>query len=475
MLRGAGILQKQEAEYHFEKTHFIGIGGAGMSGLAKILLEKGIPVSGSDCSFSPVVESLQEMGAVCFQGHAAENIADDVKLVVYSSAIRQNNPEIVAAKEKGIEVVCRAELLARLMLLQTGISVAGTHGKSTTTGMLSTILLHTKDMAPTVVGGAYLPQIHGNAQLGAGKYLVAESDESDGSFLLLHPQLAIVTNIEVDHLDHYGSYENVLQGFTDFLNQLPENGFAMLNIDSPGVREILPVLTVKDYLTYSVESQEGDIYAEAIAYHGRGSSFSCIYQGKSLGPVELSVPGIYNVSNALAAIGVALQIGVSWADILTGLKAFQGVGRRFEILGVEQGVTVVDDYAHHPTEIKATLAAAKNMGYKRIIGVFQPHRYSRTQALFEEFTNSFLDSDELILNSIYAASEDPIPGVSGKGLAEAIRQKHSGKVDYYDTHEEILTDLVTRVKDGDLVIMIGAGNLRQVGIQLIKALQGGGK
>lgn len=468
-------MQKQAGTYSFGKTHFIGIGGAGMSGLAKILLEKGLAVSGSDCSFSSVVEHLQQMGAVCFGEQKRENITDDIDLVVYSSAIRQNNPEILAAREKGIEVVCRAELLARLMSLQIGISVAGTHGKSTTTGMLSTILLGTAGMAPTVVGGAYLPQIHGNAQLGAGKYLVAESDESDGSFLLLHPEIAVVTNIEADHLDHYGSYEKVLEGFTDFLNQLPEQGLAVVCLDSPGVKDILPRLTVKQVITYSVATSDGDFGAEDICYHGRGSAFTCTHHGKSMGRVELSVPGIYNVSNALAAVAVALHIGVDWQDILKGLKAFQGVGRRFEILGVEKDVTVVDDYAHHPTEIKATLAAAKNMGYNRIIAVFQPHRYSRTQALFHEFTDSFLDSDEIIMNGIYAASEDPIPGVSGAILADAIRKKHHCKIDYYDTREEILKDLLARVKPGDLVMMIGAGNLRQVGIQLVEALQTGGK
>lgn len=468
-------MQKQEEGYSLGKTHFIGIGGAGMSGLAKILLEKGIAVSGSDCSFSPVVEGLQQMGAVCFEGHKKENITDDIQLVVYSSAIRQDNPEIVAAKEKAIEVVCRGELLARLMSLQTGISVAGTHGKSTTTGMLSTILLGAKGMSPTVVGGAYLPQIHGNAQLGTGKYLVAESDESDGSFLLLRPKIAIVTNVEADHLDHYGSYEKVLEGFAQFLNQLPVDGLAVISVDSPGLRELLPRLTVNQVTTYSVDSDQGDFGAMDIAYHGRGSSFTCLCHGKSLGRVDLSVPGIYNISNALAAIAVALHIGVAWQDILAGLKAFQGVGRRFEILGTEQGVTVVDDYAHHPTEIKATLAAAKNMGYERIIAVFQPHRYSRTQALFSEFIDSFLDSDQMIMNKIYAASEDPIPGVSGEILANAIREKHHGQVDYYDTREEILVDLIGRVKPGDLVIMIGAGNLRQVGLQLVETLQTGGK
>ena len=227
-------MQKQEDVYAFGKTHFIGIGGAGMSGLANILLEKGLAVSGSDSSFSPVVARLQQLGAVCFGEQKKENITEDIDLVVYSSAIRQNNPEILAAREKGIEVVCRAELLARLMSLQTGISVAGTHGKSTTTGMLSTILLGAEGMAPTIVGGAYLPEIQGNAQLGAGKYLIAESDESDGSFLLLHPEIAIVTNIEADHLDHYGSYEKVLEGFAQFLNQLPEHGLAVVCLDSPG-------------------------------------------------------------------------------------------------------------------------------------------------------------------------------------------------------------------------------------------------
>lgn len=474
MLRGAGILQKQAASHCWGKTHFIGIGGAGMSGLAKILLEKGIAVSGSDCNFSATVESLQKMGAQCFIGHAKENIGEDVSLVVYSSAIRPNNPEIVAAKERNMEVICRAELLARLMALQTGISIAGTHGKSTTTGMLSMILLSAQE-EPTIVGGAYLPQIHGNAQLGTGKYLVAESDESDGSFLLLHPQIAVVTNIEADHLDHYGTYENVVQGFTDFVNQLPQDGLAVLCTDSPGVREMLPALTVKNYKTYGITDQQADMRAEDIHYQGRGSSFTCIYQNQVLGKVALSVPGIYNVSNALAAITVALHIGVSWQDILYGLKAFTGVGRRFEILGVEKGITIVDDYAHHPTEIKATLAAAKNMGYRRIIAVFQPHRYSRTQSLFAEFTDSFLDSDELIINRIYAASEDPIPGVSGEILANAIREKHQQKTDYYETQEEILQDLLARAHDGDLVIMIGAGNLRQVGNQLVTALQTGGK
>ena len=467
-------MQNQNEQCQFGKTHFIGIGGAGMSGLAKILLEKGIPVSGSDCNYSPVVASLEIMGAQCFIGHQKENITDDIVLLVYSSAIRQDNPEIIAAKEKGIEVVCRAELLSRLMALQTGISIAGTHGKSTTTGMLSTILLNA-GWEPTVVGGAYLPQIQGNAQMGKGDYLIAESDESDGSFLLLHPKIAVITNVEADHLDHYGTYEKVVEGFAAFLAQLPEDGLAVINLDSPGVQEVLAKVSPQNMITYSIESDLGNIRAENISYQGRGSSFTCIYQGEILGEVFLSVPGIYNVSNALAVIAVAKHIGISWREILMGLDAFQGVGRRFEILGSVDGITVVDDYAHHPTEIKATLAAAKNMGYKRIIAVFQPHRYSRTQALFTDFTDSFLDSDELILNSIYAASEEPIPGITSKRLAEAIQEKYHRQVDYYDTHEEILEDLLQRVKANDLVIMIGAGNLRQIGVKLVAALEAGGK
>lgn len=450
-----------------ERTHFIGIGGSGMSGLAKILLELGQPVSGSDVQLTSTTDKLQALGAKIYAGHSKENIGPDVKLVVRSTAISPNNPEILRAQELHIPIIHRGELLAQLTERKKAIAVAGAHGKTTTTSMLACVLSR-GGLDPTIVVGGELQDIGGNAKYGRGQYLIAEADESDGSFLKLHPHVAVVTNIEDDHLDHYGSVENIIKAFEKFINLVPEDSFCVLCADDPELDRMSRHR--KNVFTYGLTGSP-DYKAVDLILEGAVSQAQIYFKEQFLGTLELTVPGQHNISNALAAIAVAHQLGLNFQVMAEALKNFRGAGRRFQTVGNFNGIRIIDDYAHHPTEIRATLSAAKQLKPKRLWAVFQPHRYSRTRQLYKEFGKSFRDADQVIVNSIYAASEQPIPGITAELIAEEIK-KNGTAVQYMAAKEEIVQYLARECTSGDLVLTIGAGNIWTVGPELLAKLSG---
>jgi UDP-N-acetylmuramate--alanine ligase len=402
--------------------HMIGIGGAGMSGIAEVLLNLGYTVSGSDITANEPVRRLQAMGAWVARGHAESNLSN-ADVVVKSTAVGEDNPEVAAAKAKGIPVIPRAEMLAELMRLKTGIAVAGTHGKTTTTSLLGTVFKEA-GLDPTVIIGGRLNRYGTHALMGQGEYLVAEADESDGSFLCLMPIISIVTNIDADHLDFYPDLAAIEDAFIRFFNYIPFYGLNVVCGDDPNVRRLLPRVK-RRVLTYGLGS-ENDIQAR-ILETGLQSRFEVLVQGEIWGPITLAQPGKHNILNALGVIGVALEAGLSSEVIIKGLESFDGVGRRLEYKGERDGVQVVDDYGHHPTEIRATLETIRQMyPHSRLIVAFQPHRFSRTRALFGDFCRAFAQADLLVLTEIYAASEDPIPGVNGASLAQGVRQVTPG-------------------------------------------------
>lgn len=451
-----------------EWLHFIGIGGTGMSGIAKVLLEKGYPVSGSDLVGSSTTRRLEQLGAVIFEGHHPSHIPEEVDVVVVSSAVPRDNSEVVAARARNIPVIQRAEMLSRLMQYQKGIAVAGSHGKTTTTSMISLVLQHNR-LDPTIVVGGEINDIGGNAKLGRGEYLVAEADESDGSFLRLEPAIVVVTNIEDDHLDYYENLENIIAAFRQFVNKVPPGGTAIMCTDDPNVRRIMDSCSGRVITYGSVEPANyttGDIQAE-----GRGTKATVFYQGSPLGQLTLQVPGKHNVLNALAAVAVAREVGLDFNETAESLKSFRGVNRRFQLTGAAKGVEVIDDYAHHPTELKATLAAARqSRPGQRIIAVFQPHRFSRTKFLWPEFGKAFRDADLVVVGDIYPAGEKPIPGVSAELIVDAIRAQGQ-EVWHLPSREEIVERLTTEAKAGDLVLTLGAGNIWIAGAELVRRLQ----
>jgi UDP-N-acetylmuramate--alanine ligase len=447
-------------------VHFVGIGGAGMSAIAKVLLEMGYKVSGSDLKPSSTTQKLADMGATTYIGHRRENLhAPD--LLIVSTAIPDTNVEVVAARDAGIPILQRGEMLAHLMEMKRGIAVAGSHGKTTTTSMIA-LLLERTGMEPTVLIGGELNDIGGNAKLGNGEYLVAEADESDGSFLKLKPEIAIVTNIEDDHLDYYGAVEKIVASFRNFLTNVQSGGVSIVCIDSNNVKEIINNYT-GNVLTYSVKGT-ADLMAKDIKLSGLGSESRIVYHNQELGVLPLNVPGVHNIANALAAVAVGLHCGLSFHAIAQALVAFRGVHRRFELVGEVAGVKVFDDYGHHPTEIKATLKAARQGGFKRIIAIFQPHRYTRTKFLFNEFAQAFEDADEVIITDIYAAGEQPIPGVNAALIINQMQQVKQN-VHYVPELRSIPSYLTPRLKEGDLVLTIGAGDVWQAGVGLIDMLQ----
>ncbi|MFZ5647230.1 MAG: UDP-N-acetylmuramate--L-alanine ligase [Bacillota bacterium] len=454
-----------------EKIHFIGIGGAGMSALARILIELGHKISGSDLNRTNITDRLESMGAACYIGHSAQNV-DGVDLVVISTAIKPENPELVRAIEKKITVIHRGDLLALLMERQLGIAVAGAHGKTTTTSMMA-LVMEKNGLDPTIVIGGELNDIGGNAKLGRGRYLVAEADESDGSFLKLSPKVAIVTNVENDHLDYYGSVERIKDAFRVFLSKVPDDGMAVVCIDDPGVREVL-----KEYggplTTYGLRSDEADYVLKVVYLNGMSSRGEVYHRGRRLGTLVLSVPGQHNMLNALAVVAAAMYAGLDFNAIADALKEFKGAGRRFQLVGEASGIKVVDDYAHHPSEIKATLKAAKQVGANRIITVFQPHRYTRTSLLRDEFGSAFLDSDVVIVNEIYSAGEAPIEGVNAGLIIDAMAKNGQEEVVYLGTREEIVDYLAGFARPGDLILTMGAGNIWTAGVDLVKRLQANG-
>ncbi|BBB93260.1 MAG TPA: UDP-N-acetylmuramate--L-alanine ligase [Methylomusa anaerophila] len=452
---------------NIKRIHFIGIGGSGMSSIAKIMLDMGFIVSGSDIHESGITKKLEQAGCRVCIGHQPDNI-DGVEAVVVSTAIPDTNPELKNAKEQNIPVFHRAEVLAFLMEQWTGIAVAGAHGKTTTTSMVA-LMLEKNGLDPTIIIGGELEPIGGSAKLGKGKFLIAEADESDGSFLKLSPRIAIVTNIENDHMDYYGTMENILRTFDDFLNRLPtDNGLAVLCFDNLYVKDIASRLR-RTYVSYALDG-EADYMAKDIRTHGPYTIYDAYHKGDWLGAVKLSIPGRHNVSNSLAAIAVGVHVGLSFEQIVNGLAAFQGAKRRFQTKGRVNGVWVVDDYAHHPTEISATLLGARQTDPKRLICVFQPHRYTRTKLLQVEFGGAFTFADVLILTNIYPAGEQPIPGISGETIKEEVEKQTQQRVIYIPDKEKIARYLAQVVEPGDLVITMGAGNIFQTSEELVEKL-----
>ncbi|BFU95437.1 MAG: UDP-N-acetylmuramate:L-alanine ligase [Nitrospira sp.] len=461
----------------FRKTqqiHLVGIGGAGMSGIAEVLLTLGYKVSGSDLQASDTTRRLEELGGRIFIGHQESNVGD-AQVVVISSAVSPANPEVSFAKAKQIPVIPRAEMLAELMRLKFGVAIAGAHGKTTTTSMVANVLAQ-GGLDPTMVIGGKVNALGSHARLGRGDLLVAEADESDGSFLRLSPTVVAVTNLDREHLDHYGSMERINESFLEFINKVPFYGLAVLCSDDDRLRALFPKI-VKRYQTYGLGEGNGispDFRATDISLKQWGAEFRAFFRGRNLGPFRLSVPGIHNVSNALAAIAIGIELDVPTDLIRKALAAFTGVERRFHLRGEAAGIMVVDDYGHHPTEIKATLAAAKQ-GWtdRRLIVLFQPHRYTRTRDLLEDFSRAFTDADRLFLTDIYAASEQPIPGISGAKLAEAIRAAGHPSVTFVERKEDLVDRVLPEIKPGDLVLTLGAGDIWKSGLVLLAKLAPG--
>lgn len=440
------------------KIHMIGIGGSGMSGIAEVLLSQGYEITGSDLAPSAVVTTLRNLGAKVAIGHAANNVGD-AQVVVKSTAIGEDNPEVIEAKSRKIAVIPRAEMLAELMRLRYGIAIGGTHGKTTTTSLTAAIF-DAAGVDPTVIIGGRLNVYGANAHPGRGKYLIAEADESDGSFLCLFPIINIVTNVDADHLDHYGNREAIAAAFLQFMNKAPFYGLNVVCGDDPAIRELLPKVK-RPVLTYGF-GLDNDLRA-VILEEGATSHFE-VWRGDTLlGQVSLPQPGRHNILNALAAIGVALAVDIPFQCCVDGLASFRGVGRRFEVRGEKNGVTVVDDYGHHPAEIAATLKAARTVfPGRRLVAAFQPHRFSRTQALFGDFCKVFNTVDELLLTEIYAASEKPVPGVSGLSLAQGIRQICDLPLSYCQTLDDLLVALDKTLRPGDVLLTLGAGSITRV-------------
>jgi len=451
--------------------HFVGIGGIGMSGIAELLLNLGYEVSGSDMKDSAMTRRLAVLGGKIYAIHKRENI-EGADVVVYSSAVPENNPEILEAVERFIPVIPRAEMLAELMRLKYGVAVAGAHGKTTTTSMIASILNSGK-LDPTVVIGGRLDIWGGsNAKLGQGDILVAESDESDGSFMALSPTIAVVTNIDFEHMDHYGDMDALRRTFMDFINKIPFYGLAVLCMDNEEIQGIIPYLK-KRYLTYGMASQ-ADVRARDIDRGKLEISFELIYMDRSLGRVVVGMPGLHNVLNALAAISVGLELNMDIQDIKRGLLSLGGLARRFQVKGEKNGILILDDYGHHPTEISATLETARDCWpERRLIVVFQPHRYTRTQMLYDRFVISFNQAEILILSPLYPAGEDAIDGVNTEWLYKGIREHGHRDVMMGQGQDHILKILMDLITPGDVIITLGAGDIHRVGEKLLEELGAG--
>jgi UDP-N-acetylmuramate--alanine ligase len=450
------------------KVHFVGIGGIGMSGIAELLLNLGYRVSGSDLKESEITKRLASLGGAIVLGHGAENVAPDVDVVVTSSAVRKNNPEVMHARDRGIPVIPRAEMLAELMRLKEGVAIAGSHGKTTTTSLIATVLAHAK-LDPTAVVGGKLNALGSNAKLGKGQLMVVEADESDGSFLRLSPTIAVITNVDPEHLDYYGTVEALQQAFVDFADRVPFYGLAVLCLDHPVVQHLIPRIG-KRHTTYGL-SPQAEWRADDIRHGPFQSKFVVSVKGKQLGEVTLRMVGTHNVLNALACCAVAHELGIPFKTTAEALGEFAGVQRRFTVRGEVKGITVVDDYGHHPAEIRATLAGARgSFPQRRIVCAFQPHRYTRTRDLLGEFATAFNDADTLVLTEIYAAGEDPIAGVSGARLHEAVKACGHRDASFAD-RAELAGKLRERVRQGDLVITLGAGDITHVGEELLELLK----
>ena len=450
-----------QKKYHI---HFVGIGGIGMSGIAELLLNLGYRVSGSDIQSSDITRRLEKLGGTIYAGHAADNLKA-VDVVVTSSAIDPGNPEVALALEKAIPVIPRAEMLAELMRLKYSIAVAGAHGKTSTTSLVAAVL-EQGQLDPTVVIGGKLKSIGVNAVLGQGDFIVAEADESDGSFLKFSPAIAVVTNIDKEHLDFYKDLEAIKSVFLDFIHRIPFYGLAVLCLDNEAVQDIIPGIKNR-YTTYGLSSQ-ADLQAKNVRFDGLCSCFDLYHHGRDLGEICLNMPGLHNIYNSMAAISVGLELGIAFTTIKAALETVQGVQRRLEIKGETEGVTVIDDYGHHPTEVKTTLLALNECWPdRRKVVVFQPHRYTRTQALFTEFTRAFYQSDVLFVMPIYAASEQPIAGVNAALLCEGIKAHGHKDVRCVSGPEEALQQLDGILAPEDILLTLGAGDVWKIGEQVL--------
>ena len=449
------------------KVHFVGIGGIGMSGIAEVLLNLGYGVTGSDLAESDTTHRLRSLGAEIFLGHRAENLRE-ADVVVTSSAVRRDNPEVLAAQSRLIPVIPRAEMLAELMRLKYAIAVAGTHGKTTTTSLIATVLAHA-GLDPTAVIGGKLNAFGSNAKLGRGDLLVAEADESDGSFLKLTPTIAVVTNIDPEHLDHYRDLAEIQAAFLEFINRVPFYGLAVLCLDHENVQALIPRIS-KRFVTYGLTTQ-ANFRATDISFQGLMTAFRAFEGDRELGQISIRMPGMHSVYNALATLAAARELDVSFEAVRDALGSFSGVQRRFQIKGEWGGVMVVDDYGHHPVEIKATLSAAKRGWERRTVVLFQPHRYTRTRDLFRDFLTAFNQADVLFLTGIYAAGEDPLPGVKVEDLYEGIRGHGHKDVTLVADKNRIVEEVLPRLRPGDMVITLGAGDIWRVGEGLIERLK----
>ena len=451
----------------FKNIHFIGIGGAGMSGLAYVLVQRGYEVTGSDLASGHMAGALKAAGAKIFIGHKASQI-DEAEAVVVSTAIHPDNPELIAAKIKNIPVLHRSDVLAHILNQAKGIAIAGAHGKSTTSAMTAVVLTEA-GVDPTVVIGGEVASLHGNSRNGHSDFVVAEADESDGSFLKFNPYIAVITNIENDHLDHYGTEENIYKAFKQFVDNIQPGGKAVLCMDNSTVRR-LSIETDREFVTYGLDKQD-DYYAEQIVYTVGGTTYDLYHKGKFLTKVTLAVPGRHNVLNSLGAFAAARIINVPVEKIVQALAGFHGVKRRFETKGKVADVWLVDDYAHHPTEIAVTLKAAKQTGAKRVVCVFQPHRYTRTKILHQQFCQCFKDCDLLVLTHIFSAGEEPIPGVSSRELADAVHAATGQDVVYIEDFAKVEEYLQKIAAPGDIIMTMGAGDVYTIGEHVLAKLQ----
>ena len=450
-----------------QNVHFVGIGGIGMSGIAEVLLNLGYHISGSDLKETEVTHRLQALGCDISYGHRRENVKK-ADVVVISSAVRQDNPEIKVAEERLVPVIPRAEMLAELMRMKVGIAIAGTHGKTTTTSLIATVL-GAGGLDPTVVIGGRLNSIGSNARLGQGEFLVAEADESDGSFIKLMPTIAVVTNIDPEHLDYYSGIDEIKETFLNFLHRIPFFGLAVLCLDHPNIQSLIPKLK-KRFTTYGLTTQ-ADFQAKEIVFEGLSTSFDVLHERREVGRLRLQMPGLHNVYNALATVATAFELNIPFHIVQETLRDFSGIQRRFQVKGERRGILVVDDYGHHPVEIMATLRAARRGWGRRVIAVFQPHRYTRTQTLFQDFLTAFYDADVLILTDIYPAGEDRIEGVEAKALFEGIREYGHKNASYFSDRKEMVDHLLSILVPGDMLITLGAGDIWQVSDEVVKRLE----
>ncbi|MGN6735494.1 MAG: UDP-N-acetylmuramate--L-alanine ligase [Candidatus Binatia bacterium] len=450
------------------KIHFVGIGGIGMSGIAEVLLNSGYVVSGSDLQESDATRRLRGLGAAVFVGHQEANLAGNPSVVVISTAVKYSNPEVLEARRRHIPVIPRAEMLAELMRMKYAVAVAGSHGKTTTTSMIAAVLSNA-GLDPTMVIGGRVHMLGTNARTGQGEFLVAEADESDGSFLLLSPTIAVVTNIDREHMDFHQTMERLNESFLAFINKIPFYGLAVLCIDDPNVYGLLSKPR-KRFATYGL-SAEADFSAHDLKMSLGGIEFTVLHHGKPLGQLRLHLPGRHSATNALAAVAVAHELEISFAHAAEALAGFTGIHRRFEVKGEPGGIIVIDDYGHHPTEIRATIGAIRDSWKRPLTVIFQPHRFTRTRDLFDEFLTAFEGADRLVLTEIYPAGEDPIAGATGEALYQAMKRKGHMELAFVPDKNQIAAQIAGKLNPGDIVLTLGAGDIYKVGDALVEALK----